>query len=159
MSKRDFYIASKFKIQDMEYWAQQLNLYSELHFVPSWSYTINHQLNPNLRNDLYDNFFSKLNMSINLLNTQSFDDRPNKSGSVHKIANFILLRIIIFGCITIVFWLKFKKCRKGYIESNNTLENVERNMHSIGSKEIRDNGLSLNPRTKCNDNKVVLTLK
>jgi hypothetical protein len=42
-----------------------------------------------MRNDTY-NYFSKLNMSINSLNDQPFDDKTNESRDFDKVKNLIL---------------------------------------------------------------------
>jgi hypothetical protein len=154
---------TSFKIQDMEYEAQQLNLHTELHFVPMWSYAINHVIDPHMRSNLYDNYFSKLNMSINSLNTQSFNDKLENVNDHHKVANFILLSIIIFSCIAVVIWLQFKKCKKSSLKRNNKFLNIEQNnMETIDLEEIAGNDSIVTnnkSKPKSTESKVILTLK
>ena len=51
-------------ICDVQYKSQLLNMYTELQFIDSWSYAINHMLDPKMRENVYDNYLSKIDDQI-----------------------------------------------------------------------------------------------
>jgi hypothetical protein len=96
-----------FKIEDLTYDSQQLNLHSELHFIPEWKYRVNHQLDPLMRQKLYNSYFAKLNLSINDLN----DNLVNRSESFienpHKYGNILMIGLIVIICV--LFFVLYKR--------------------------------------------------
>jgi hypothetical protein len=75
---------------EVVYESQQLNLHTELHFIPSWSYSIDHQIDYNMRENIYLIYFFKLNLSKNSLNTDSFKDTASKSFNWYEFFNIVL---------------------------------------------------------------------
>ncbi len=102
-----------FKIGDIQYDSQQLNLHSELRFVPDWSYSINHMIDAHMRENIFNDYFSKLNVSINSLNTKHFEGNIQEITNVHAYGNaFLLTIIIILTIIFIYIIMKYKICLK-----------------------------------------------
>ena len=90
-----------FKIADMVYDAQQLNLHSELHFMPELTYRVNHQLDLHMRQKLWTNYFGKLNLSINELNEEQVDLKEGVFENPYKIGNFC---INCYNCINLHYF-------------------------------------------------------
>jgi hypothetical protein len=63
-------------------------------------------------------FFSKLNLSIDSLNTENFIENFDKETDYHKYGNIFLVIVIFVLCIAFIFFIrKFKICNRINIES------------------------------------------
>ncbi len=84
----------------------------------NWLYTwfehsINNQIDPHMRENVFWDYFSKLNLSINSLNTKSFNYSIEKHINYHKCGNIgLLLLINILLFLIFVIFKKYKLCSK-----------------------------------------------
>jgi hypothetical protein len=146
-----------FKIADIKYDTQQLNLHSEVRFIPSWSYDINNHLDPHMRQNVFSDYFSKLNLSIDSLNTETFIENFDKEIDYHKHGNVFLVIVILVLCITFIFIIwKFKICNsinvqsRAHVETGPQTQTIE-----LMDKPKCKADANINKST---DSKVILTL-
>ena len=111
-----------FKVGSFNYKAQQVTIHSEFHFVPEWTYRVNHQLDPLMRHNIYENYFRQIDRSLN----QILDD-PD-SYSINNFNGQNVNIILIFLVITLAGALMFTVClmKKRLISRNKSHnENIE----------------------------------
>jgi hypothetical protein len=148
-----------FKIGDICYESQQMNLHTEIHFIPDWSYSINNQIDPHMRENVFSDYFSKLNMSISSLNTESLNYDFEKDVNYHKYGNIgLLLLISILFILIIVIFKRYELCSK----TNRAVPGVK--LSDLQTIELNEKPNEGNPTISSNvnkntDSKVVLTLK
>jgi hypothetical protein len=63
-----------FKIGDIRYESQQMNLHSEIHFT-CLEHSSNNQIDPHLRENVFSDYFSKLNSKLLFLRNTSCAQR------------------------------------------------------------------------------------
>ncbi len=134
-------------------------LIMKIHFIPDWSYSINNQIDPHMRENVFSDYFSKLNLSINSLNTESFNYNIEKDVNYHKYGNIgLLLLISILFILIFVILKKYKLCSK----SNKVVSGLklsELQTIELNEKPVEGNLIHTSNANKNIDSKVILTLK
>ena len=145
-----------FQIEDMRYDSQQLNLHSELHFIPEWTYRVNHMLDPHMRQKLYNNYFSKLNLSINELDSEQIDERYSYE-THHKVGNVILI-ILIVGILVAVLIMYKSKNKKNLINKRSCVV-ADMNLQELEGLNIVKPQIKRTAESSKSDAKVILTME
>jgi hypothetical protein len=72
-----------------------------------------------MRQNVFSDYFSKLNLSIDSLNTEKFIENFDKETDYHKHRNIFLLIVILILCLAFIFFIwKFKLCNRINIENS-----------------------------------------
>ena len=98
-----------FNIGDTQYKTQSMNLHTELHFIPAWSYAINHMLDPKMRENVFDNYLNKVDEQLDELNNGLFDFSGETTTIHHKYANVLLFACLLITCMSFIIYLYRQK--------------------------------------------------
>ena len=88
-----------FKVGSFNYKAQQAIVHSELHFVPTWTYRVNHHLDPLMRQNIYESYIKQIDESLSHMVDESNIDSINLLNDQNTNIILILLIIILSGVL------------------------------------------------------------
>ena len=138
-----------FNIGDIEYKTQSMNLHTELHFIPSWSYAINHMLDPKMRENVFEGYLKQIDNQLDGLNENMFDFDANSPTTKHKYFNIILFACLIITCMSFIIYAYRQKLFQSKNIANNSVKMSE--LHEIQCEQLitsDDNKPTVRSRTE-----------
>ena len=144
-----------FQIGDLKYDAKQIKHSLEVTFDPGWSNTINHQLNPHMKSNILNEYFGKIEETIDEMNAILFKDNvPLISVIFGK--NYMLIGIICFVilCVSIICFYRCFKCfkqweiRKKESEKENSIE-LRKKIDNLNKGRLEE-VMSVEQQLECN---------
>ena len=143
-----------FQIGDLKYDAKQIKQSFKVRFDPTWTSTINHQLNPHMKSDLYNGYFKKIEEMINEMNEIASEDNVSlitiifgRSYTIIGIISFIVLCASIICLCRYYKWFKQWEIRKRESREENPIELSNR---TDNQNKERLEEMSVDQRLECN---------
>ena len=119
-----------FQIGDLKYNAKQIKHSYEVKFDPTWTNIINHQLNPHMKSDILNGYFTEIEETIDEMKAIVFNENMSLIsiffGKNYIIIGAILFIIILCACFICIYrcykWFTQWEIRKKKLGEENSIE-------------------------------------